>query len=258
MKATLRLSRYVTYDLLRNRVVLGYTLFLLAVSLALFNLEDSSTKGILSLMNIVLMVVPLVSIIFPTIHLYNAQEFMVLLLTQPLRRGSVLASQYVGCAVALCSAVSVGVGIPTLLYGAGGAGFLLYGMSLALTLVFMSLAFLAAMATRDKARGIGLAILLWFLFTLVYDGMVLFVLFAFNDYPLETPVLVLTAFNPVDLARVTLLLHLDESALMGLTGALYQKFLGGSWGTVATLGALSLWLAVPAAWAFRVFKRKDL
>jgi Cu-processing system permease protein len=258
MKATIRLSRYVVYDLLRSRVVLAYTLFLLAVSLALFNLEDSSTKGILSLMNIVLMVVPLVSIIFSTIHLYNAQEFMVLLLTQPIRRNTVLASQYIGVAVALSTAVSLGVGIPTLLYGGGSTGFLLYLISLVLTFVFTSLAFLAAMATRDKARGIGLAILLWFFFTLVYDGLVLFLLFAFSDFPLEKPMLVLTALNPVDLARISLLLNLDLSAMMGFTGALYQKFLGSAWGFVVSLSAQLLWITLPLAWAFRIFKRKDL
>src|SRR2546428_8786822 len=82
----LKLSKYVLYDILRNKVVITYTLFLLAVSFSLFQLEENSSKAILSLLNIVLIVVPLISMVFTTIHYYNSYEFIELMLSQPLSR----------------------------------------------------------------------------------------------------------------------------------------------------------------------------
>ena len=59
-----KIIKYVMLDILRSKVVIGYTLFLLTVSLSVFSLEDSADKGLLSLLNIVLFIVPLVAIIF--------------------------------------------------------------------------------------------------------------------------------------------------------------------------------------------------
>ena len=52
----LKLSRYVLYDILRSKVVIAYTLFLMLVSVSLFQLEENDSKAILSLLNIVLIV----------------------------------------------------------------------------------------------------------------------------------------------------------------------------------------------------------
>jgi Cu-processing system permease protein len=66
----LKLSRYVLYDILRSKVVIAYTLFLFVVSFSLFQLEENDSKAI-RLLAIVLIVVPLISMIFTTIHYYN-------------------------------------------------------------------------------------------------------------------------------------------------------------------------------------------
>jgi Cu-processing system permease protein len=78
--------------------------------------------------------------------------------------------------------------------------------------------------SKDKARGIGAALLLWFYFALIYDGIVLLILFTFSDYPLEKLTLLLSALNPIDLGRIFIMLKMDISALMGYTGALYEDF----------------------------------
>ena len=90
-----------------------------------------------------------------------------------------------------------------------------------LTLVFSSIAFYASVRSGDKARGIGVALLLWFYFALIFDGLMLLILFAFSDYPLERLTLVLSSLNPIDLGRIFIMLKMDVSALMGYTGALY-------------------------------------
>lgn len=253
-----RIIKYVLYDILQNRIVIGYTLFLLAVSMGLFSLSDDPTKGLISLLNIVLIVAPLVSAVFATIHFYNASEFIELLAAQPIRRGVIVWSQFFGLVIALEIAVLAGIGIPVALYTPTATGFTLLLAAMGLTLVFVALALLASVVTRDKAKGIGVALLLWFYFALLYDALVLFILFTFADYPLEKATLVLAALNPIDLARVMVLLQMDISALMGYTGALFREWLGSSWGILTAVGILFLWAAVPMLLAVRVFRRKDL
>lgn len=253
-----RIIKYVLYDILQNRIVIGYTLFLLAVSLGLFGLSDDPTKGLISLLNIVLIVTPLVSVVFATIHFYNASEFIELLAAQPIRRGVIVWSQFLGLVVALLIAVLLGIGIPIALYTPTATGLSLLGASIGLTVVFVALALLASVITRDKAKGIGVALLLWFYFALLYDALVLFILFSFADYPLEKATLILAALNPIDLARVVVLLQMDISALMGYTGALFREWLGSSWGIISAMGILLLWAVVPMLLAVRVFRKKDL
>lgn len=254
----LKLSRYVLYDILRSKVVIAYTLFLLAVSCSLFQLEENSSKAILSLLNIVLIVVPLISMIFTTIHYYNSYEFIELMLSQPLSRSRILLSEYSGVALSLLSAFFLGVGIPVLLFAFNETGLALLFTGGSLTLVFTSIAFLASVKARDKARGIGIALLLWFYFALIYDGLVLMVLFSFSDYPMEKFTLVLSALNPIDLGRIVIMLKMDVSALMGYTGALYKDFFGSGTGILFTTGIMLLWIVLPLLLALRVFKKKDL
>ena len=254
----LKLSRYVLYDILRNKVIIAYTLFLFLVSFSLFQLEENNSKAILSLLNIALIVVPLISMIFTTIHYYNSYEFIELMLSQPLSRTRILLSEYGGVALSLLSAFFIGVGIPVLLFAFDEIGLALLFTGGALTLVFTSIAFLASVKARDKARGIGSALLLWFYFALIYDGLVLLTLFSFSEYPMEKFTLLLSALNPIDLGRIFIMLKMDVSALMGYTGALYKDFFGSGTGVLFTAGIMFLWIALPLWWALHSFKKKDL
>jgi Cu-processing system permease protein len=251
-------SRYVLYDILRSKVVIAYTLFLFIVSCSLFQLEESDSKAILSLVNIVLIVVPLITLVFTTIHYYNSYEFIELMLSQPLSRKKILLSEYAGVALSLLSAFFIGVGLPVLLFSFNETGFALLFTGASLTLVFTSIAFMASVKARDKARGIGTALLLWFYFALIYDGLVLMVLFSFSDYPMEKFTLLLSALNPVDLGRIFIMLKMDISALMGYTGALYKDFFGSYTGTLFTVGIMLLWIVLPLWGALRIFQKKDM
>ncbi|MEI6946964.1 ABC transporter permease subunit [Paraflavisolibacter sp. H34] len=254
----LKISRYVLSDILRSRIILAYTLFLAVVSVSLFQMEDSGSKALLSLLNIVLIVVPLVSMVFATIHYYNSYEFIELMLSQPVSRTRILLSEYLGTAGSLAAAFFVGVGMPVLLFQPDATGLSLLATGVLLTFIFSSLAFYASVKSRDKARGIGAALMLWFYFALIYDGLVLLILFAFSDYPLEKLTLFLSSLNPVDLGRISIMLKMDVSALMGYTGALYKDFFGNAFGVAYTTAVLLLWMATPLWLAVRAFKKKDL
>ncbi|MFI5185789.1 MAG: ABC transporter permease subunit [Chitinophagales bacterium] len=254
----MKLSRYVLYDILRNKVIIAYTIFLFIVSISMFRMEENSGKAMLSLLNIILIVVPLISMIFATIHYYNSYEFIELMLAQPMSRKKILLSEYTGVALSLATAFLIGVGVPVLVFSPDATGFAMIFTGCVLTLVFTSIAFWTSVKSKDKARGIGFALLLWFYFSLIYDGLVLLILFSFSDYPLEKLTLVLSALNPIDLGRIFIMLKMDVSALMGYTGALYQDFFGSINGMLFTTGIMLLWTILPLYGALRTFKKKDL
>ena len=253
-----KIIKYVITDILRNRIVLVYTLFLLAASLSVFALEDNSSKGLLSLLNIILIVVPLVSIIFSTIYIYNSAEFIELLVSQPLKRKSIWLSLFGGLAASLSIAFFIGAGVPVLIYQPNIIGFTMIGVGIILSIIFVAIALLATVQTRDKAKGIGAAIMLWLYFSLLFDGLVLFLLFQFADYPMEKPMIAVSALNPIDLSRILILLQLDVSAMMGYTGAVFKDFFGTYTGILFSLLVLLLWIVLPVWYSTRKFNTKDL
>ena len=221
-----KIIKYVVADILKNKIVGVYTLFLFFLSFGLFTMEDNPTKGTLSLLNVVLLVVPLICLIFSTIYVYNSAEFVALLVSQPVRRKSIWLSLFTGLGVALCTAFFIGVGIPVLIYSFNTTGFFLVVIGLLFSVIFTGLAMLAVVKTRDKARGIGFAILLWLYFSVLFDGIILFLLFQFADYPIERLMVGATFLNPIDLGRILILLQMDISAIMGYTGAIFRNFFG--------------------------------
>ena len=253
-----KVIKYVIIDILRNKIVLAYTLFLFLISFTVFSFEDNTAKGLLSLLNLLLFIVPLVSIIFSTIYIYNSSEFIELLLSQPLRRKQIWLSLFAGLSVSFTLAFLIGCGIPLLFFEPTTTGFIMTFVGCLLSIIFVAIAMLAVVSTRDKAKGIGVAILLWLYFALIFDGLVLFLLFQFADYPLEKIMMIISALNPVDLSRIIILLRLDVSALMGYTGAVFKDFFGTDIGFIAALGILILWVMVPLQLSLHKFKRKDL
>ncbi len=253
-----KIIKYVMADILRNRIVLVYTVFLFVISFSMFSLEDNTSKGLLSLLNIILIIVPLVSIIFSTIYVYNSAEFVELLVSQPLKRKTIWLSLFIGLSASLSLAFFIGAGIPVLIYQANTVGFMMIAMGIFLSIIFVSIAMLATVKMRDKAKGIGAAILLWLYFSLLFDGVVLFLLFQFADYPLEKPMIGLTVLNPVDLGRIMILLQMDVSAMMGYTGAIFKDFFGTYSGVIFSFGVMCIWIVVPVWFSTRKFNRKDL
>jgi Cu-processing system permease protein len=254
----LKIVKHVLLDILRSRVVLAYTAFLAAASIGLFNMDADTGKSLASILSMVLMLVPLTSLIFATIHYYNSYEFIELLSTQPLRRSTILLGEYLGVGLALGLALLVGVGLPVAAYDSSLTGGCILLAGLLLTFCFIALAFLGAVCSRDKARGMGVAMLQWFFFALLYDGLLLLILFTFQDYPMEKAVIALLALNPIDLARTFVMLQMDISALMGMTGAVMEEFFGSGLGMTFTLGILVLWIITPLGLAQWIFRKKDL
>lgn len=253
-----KVAKYIFLDILRSKIIIAYAAFLMLLALGLFYFEEDISKSISSLTTIVLIIVPLVCIIFTTIYFYNSSEFILLLMAQPISRKTIFTGLYMGVALAMLCAFIIGIGVPILLFAIhsmGGVTLFLSGT--ALSLAFVSLAFLSSVLSRDKAKGIGFSLMIWFYFSIIYDAIILVILYSFQDYPLEKAVMILSSLNPIDLSRILIFLKLDISALMGFTGALYKDFFGTSWGFLATLCIQILWIFFPAYFSFNIFKHKN-
>lgn len=262
MNTTLKVLRYELRDVGRSRALLLYGSFFLAATELLFRFGGSSARALLSLSSVTLLVVPLISIVLGTMHVYGAREFNELLLSQPVNRRQLFGGLYLGFAAPMAAAFLAGVLLPVALHGLDDSVRVTTVATLCvagvfLTGIFTALAFALALKFEDRVRGMGMALLAWITLAVAYDAFVLAAANAFHAYPLEKPLLALMLLNPVDLARVILMLNFDVSALMGYTGAVFQDFFGGPLGSVVALAALSLWLAAPLAGGLRVFVRKD-
>jgi Cu-processing system permease protein len=260
MRPTVKILRYELRNVLRSRAIAVYALFFLAMTELLFRFSDGP-RALLSLATVTLIVVPLVSLVLGMMFVYSAREFNELLLSQPVDRHQLFAGLYLGFVTPLMAAYVTGVGVPALIHGTavsdpGTLALLLFAGAF-LTAIFSALAFVVAIRIEDQVRGIGAGLLAWLLLAVVYDGLVMAMTRIFWAYPLETPLIALMILNPIDLARLVVLMRFDAAAMLGYTGAAFRDFFEGSLGVAIALSALGAWLAVPIAVGLRAFSRKD-
>ena len=258
----LKILKYSFYDLIRSRWSYVYLLFYLLLGFVLLFLNNDLSKAVITLMNVIIILVPLIGTIFGVMYYYNSKEFTELLLAQPIKRSSIFLGQYLGVALSLSMSLVIGLGIPFMLYGLFQSNEIWdFGLLLVtgtfLTLIFTALAFNIALYNENKIKGFSYAILLWLFMAVIYDGLFLMALMAFESYPLDSFSIGATLFNPIDLSRILILLKLDISALLGYTGAVFQKFFGTGLGLVMALSALSLWVLFPVLNIYRKSRKKD-
>lgn len=258
----LKILKYSFYDLVRSRWSYVYFLFYLLVGFVLLFLNDDLSKAVITLMNIIIILVPLIGTVFGVMYYYDSREFTELLLAQPIKRSSIFLGQFLGVATSLTMSLIIGLGVPFIFYGIFNSS-VIWDFSLLLvtgaflTFIFTALAYLIALRNENKIKGFGYAILVWLFMAVIYDGIFLVGLIYFQDYPLENFSLIATALNPVDLSRVLILLKLDISALLGYTGAVFKSFFGSGTGILVAGLILSLWVIVPAWFILRTAKKKD-
>lgn len=257
-----KILKYSFFDLIRSRWSYVYFLFYLLLGITLLFLNNDLSGAVITMMNVVIILVPLIGTIFGVMYFYNSREFTELLLAQPVKRASIFLGQYLGVAISLSLSLVFGLGIPFVAYGLfqsaaiwDFAVLLIAGVFL--TFIFTSIAFNIALSNENKIKGFGYAILAWLFLAVIYDGLFLLALVHFQEYPLDKFALFASVANPIDLSRMLILLKLDISALLGYTGAVFKKFFGTSLGSILSLVMLSVWVILPALRIVFKAKRKD-
>jgi Cu-processing system permease protein len=254
--------RHEFRNLRHNRGVMFAGLGMLAVSELVLRLTGTAPRALVTMLNLVLLIVPLVAMLVGVISWHASREFNELLLAQPVRRHALFTALYLALVAPLAVAFALGLIVPFLLHRALSAEVMplmlaVLGSGLALTFIFGGLALLIGVRIDDRLRGVTLALAVWLALTVAYDGAVLLIATMFSDYPLERPMLLLMLFNPVDLARTMIVMQSDTAALMGYTGAVMHRFLGSQLGTLCAVAGMALWILIPAWAGRRAFERRD-
>lgn len=258
----IKILKYSFFDLMRSRWSYVYFAFYLALGFVLLFLNNDVNKAVITLMNIIIVLTPLIGTIFGVMYYYNSKEFTELLLAQPIKRSTIFTGQYLGISISLTLSLILGLGIPFLAYGLfmSSAIFeflLLLVVGSLLNFIFVALAFNIALSNENKIKGFGYAILMWLFLAVIYDGVFLISLVMLNEYPLDKFALFATMFNPIDLSRIMILLKLDISALLGYTGAVFKKFFGTNLGFFLSFGVMVFWVVFPVLRIRGKLKKKD-
>jgi Cu-processing system permease protein len=258
----LKILKYSFFDLMRSRWSYVYFIFYLALGFVLLFLNNNVSKAIITLMNIIIVLTPLIATIFGVMYYYNSREFTELLLALPLKRKQIFMGQYLGVAISLSLSLILGLGIPFIAYGLFKSAvifnfILLIVVGGFLNFIFVALSYNIALSNENKIKGFGYAILMWLFLAVIYDGVFLISLVVFNDYPLDKAALIASMLNPIDLSRILIILKLDISALLGYTGAVFKAFFGTNLGLITSLGVLTLWIVLPVWRLNRKVTKKD-
>jgi len=260
-------------DALRNRWFLLYTLAFIALSLAFSYLALAGAgmvgfagfgRTAASLINLVLLIVPLMALTIGAQSLAGEQEKSTLayLLAQPINRIEIFLGKYLGLTLSLLASLTLGFGISGLvmtLNGSGaadpGAYVKLVALAFLLSLTMLSVGFLISALTNKAGVAVGIGLFLWLAFVFFGDlGMMGTVI------ALRVPIDNLFWFslsNPLQVFKMAAILDLRATLdILGPAGIYAVQEYGDSLFGIF-LGVLVLWIVLPAAAAYVRFHAKS-
>jgi len=227
--------------------------------------QDFSRTAV-SLVQIVLLLVPLASLVFGGLALTPERGAAELLYSQPVARGAILVGRMLGVWLALAAAELIGFGVAGLVMQAqaGPDGLWRYGAlvltAVTITGVFLAIAaLLASVNAGRRTRVLAAALVVWFVTVVMFDVAALGVASLLRSGTASRLLISATLINPVDAARTGALLAIEGTAAFGAASLALLRFTGGA-GMVAALVGLSLaaWLITPLLIAIRALSRADI
>ena len=271
MNAILALAMREVREGIRNRWIIGATLALtlLAVTLAfLGSAPAGAVKApplavtVVSLSSLSIFLLPLIALMLSFDGIAGEAErgTLLLLLSYPVSRGQIVAGKFLGYAIIIAIAVTVGYG------SAGAAVALLQGgvegapaylalivSSIMLGIAFAAIGILISAAVRERAVAAGISVAAWLVFVLLFDMALLGVLAADANQTISPAMLpYLLMLNPTDVYRFFNLTFIEDvrafAGMSGLGGAVQLQ--------PAMLAAvMAAWIVIPLGLAALVFRR---
>ena len=220
-----------------------------------------------SLVQLVLLLVPLTSLLIGVLSLAPERGAAELLFSQPISRRAILLGKLLGLFEALVGAQALGFGAAGIVIFAqsgneGVAGFvMLFAAATVLTGIFLGLAALLAATAigRRRTRALALALVVWFVAVVLFDVVALGLASLLPSGPASRVLIVGVLLNPVDAVRTAVLLGIEGAAAFGAASLAFLRFTKGPWGAAAMLGVSVLfWIAAPALAAVRRLRRTDV
>jgi Cu-processing system permease protein len=230
-----------------------------------YGLQDFARTAA-SLVQLVLLIVPLTALAFGALALTPERGTAEMLFAQPVSRTRILVGRYLGLLVSLAAAQAIGFGLAGLvLHGQAGqtglaAFVVVVTVSLVLTAVFLSIAaMLAQTRAARRARVLALALVVWFVAVVLYDVAMLGIASLLRSGTASRLLIIAVLVNPVDAARTVALMAVEGTAAFGAASLALLRFTGGA-GTAMLLASTSLlaWAVGPLLIAARRLARADL
>lgn len=259
---------------IRSRWFLGVTAVfcVLALGVSYLSFSGASSLGfagfnrtVASLLNLILLFVPLMGLLIGSLSISGEREDGTLgyLLAQPVSRASVYLSKFAGQWLSLTLAIGFGLGMAGAVVGwrAGSEGTGAYAMlaldSVLLGAASLGLGVLVAVLSGTRLRALAAALILWVCFAFVIDFISIGLVVGGKVSP--TGLFYLTLVNPVQLAKVFCLLALSAKLeVLGPSGVYAMKTFGPA-GSVAVLGgALLAWTGLSLAAGWMIFRRLNV
>lgn len=265
MKSVLIIAKREFLDAVRNRWFFFFALvFMILDSTVAYSgitgvRENTFFKPALSLLNLVLILVPLMALIMGANSFTGARESWELLLIQPISRKEAILGKYLGLGAAITATILLGficAGIILILnFGLDEISHFLFLviLSVLLSLTFLSIASLSSIILGEKAKSIGISFMLWLWFVIIYDFILVGLTLSLGEV-----IVALLFLNPADLVRTTFITSLGSAALVGPAGAVLNKTFGSLTGMILSLTTLLAWLVIPLYVAIYIFERKDI
>jgi Cu-processing system permease protein len=220
-----------------------------------------------SLVQLVLLLVPLTALVVGVQTLTTEAGAAELLFSQPVARRTILGGRLLGIFIGLLAAQSIGFGAAGLVLSlrtgeAGIAGFLaVVAGSIALTAIFLGIAALVASgdAGHRRARSLATALVVWFVAVMLFDIAVLGAASLLRSGPASRLIIIAAIVNPVDAVRTAMLLLIEGPAAFGAASLALLRFAGGATGAAIWIGvSVLVWLVAPLALAIARLNRADI
>ncbi len=258
-------------DARRNRWFVLYTVAFAGLTLALawLALSGIGSGGLAgfgrtaaSLINLVLLIIPLMGLTLGALSLAGERErgTLLYLMTQPVGRGEVLLGKFLGLALAMLTTLVLGFGLSGLLLAWQGGttqamDFLaLVVMAFVLGLASLSLGFVISAATKKSATAVGVALFLWL--ALVF----------FGDLGLMGTAIVLrleigqlftfALLNPLQLFKMAAILVIRGNLEVLGPAGIYAVRSYGSTLLPILISLLIIWTLIPLALTYAIFRKK--
>jgi Cu-processing system permease protein len=260
-------------DARHNRWFVLYAIAFAALSLALawLALSGAGNFGLAgfgrtsaSLINLVLLIVPLMGLTLGALSLAGEREkgTLIYLMAQPLNQFELLLGKFTGMALALIAALGLGFGLTGLLIAANGGGaeirtyVVLLLLSCLLAVASLSIGFLISAMTTSSATAVGLALFLWLV--LVFFGdlglMGTAVVLRFDINQLFAAALA----NPLQIFKLASILNLRQNLEVLGPAGIYAYRTYGERLLPALVSLLVLWVIIPFLLAAKIFKEKGV
>jgi Cu-processing system permease protein len=260
-------------DVRRSRWFLLLAVVFAGLALALALLGASALGAIgsagfgrtsVSLLNLVMLIVPLMGLLMSTLSVAGEREqgTLLTLLAQPVILEEVFLGKFLGLATALAATVCFGFGLAALVIAQQSglpqvSGYLvLVGCTALFGLGYISLGFLISALTRRTASAVGVAVFVWLVSVFLSDLGLIGTAVVLQLSPRS--LLSLSLANPPQVFKLLVLGGIRRNLESLGPGGVYATEVLGQWLPFALAGLLVLWAVVPFVAAVLLLRNRGV